>query len=50
MIHCTPAIVSTVMGGEQVPRVTVSEAFDIYCDEADELLPHGRRFRGRRMY
>jgi integrase len=36
----TPAVVSTaVMGGEQVPKVRVSEAFDIYCNEivADEI-------------
>jgi hypothetical protein len=36
----TPAVVSTaVMGGEQVPKVTVSEVFDIYCNEivADEI-------------
>jgi integrase len=30
----TPAVVSTaVMGGEQVPKVRISEAFDIYCNE-----------------
>src|ERR1700730_15341656 len=29
-----PAVVSTaVLGGEQVPKVRVSEAFDIYCNE-----------------
>jgi len=36
----TPAVVSTaVMGGEQVPKVRVSEALDIYCSEivADEI-------------
>jgi integrase len=36
----TPAIVSkAVMGGEQVPKVRVSEAFEIYCDEivADQI-------------
>jgi integrase len=36
----TPAVVSrAIMGGEQMPKVTVNEAFDIYCDEivADEI-------------
>ena len=36
----TPAAVSTaVMGGEQVPKVSVSGAFDVYCNEivADEI-------------
>jgi integrase len=36
----TPAVVSSaVMGGEQVPKVKVSEAFEIYCSEivADEI-------------
>ena len=36
----TPAVVSTaVMGGEQVPKVRISEAFDVYCSEivADEI-------------
>jgi hypothetical protein len=36
----TPAVVSTaVLGGEQVPKVRISEAFDIYCSEivADEI-------------
>jgi integrase len=36
----TPAVVSTaVLGGEQVPKVKVTEAFEIYCNEivADEI-------------
>jgi integrase len=36
----TPAVLSkAVMGGEQVPKVRVSQAFDIYCNEivADEI-------------
>jgi integrase len=40
MSNGTPAVVSTaVMGGEQVPKVKVSEAFEIYCNEivADEI-------------
>jgi hypothetical protein len=36
----TPIVVETaVMGGEEVPKVKVSEAFKVYCDEivADEI-------------
>jgi hypothetical protein len=42
----TPIVVETaILGGEEVPKVKVSEAFKIYCDEivADEIAGSGNR-------